>query len=92
VLEANVPQGFRFDGNGYIVLPKDRFDVQRRTNVAFEFRTFAENGLLVLMGDGASSFFSVELKDGRILFKYDLGSGASNIITEVGGSGDGIGD
>ena len=82
-LEVPAPAGFRFDGNGYIVMPKERFDYKARTTVVFKFRTFAENGLLVLMGDGGSSFFSVELKDGRILYKFDLGSGASHIITEV---------
>ena len=73
-----MPNGYRFDGNGYVVMPKDRFDPGKSTTVAFNFRTFAENGLLVLMGDGAQSFLSVELKDGRILFQYDLGSGKTS--------------
>ena len=37
-----------------------------------EFKTYAENGLLLFMGKDRD-FTSIEIRDGKILYQYDLG-------------------
>ena len=84
-LEVPKPKGFRFNGDGYIVMAKDRFDPKRDTTVVAKFRTFDENGLIVVMGDDTGgSYLALELRDGRVFLKYDLGSGPAEIITDEG--------
>ena len=63
-----LPNGFRFDGKGYVVMEKEWFEPRKDATVGLKFRTFAENGLLFLMGDG-QSYLSIELRDGRILYQ-----------------------
>lgn len=44
--------------------------------VRFNFRTFNPDGLMFLMGQG-KDYFSVEMKDGKVVARYDLGSGSA---------------
>lgn len=69
--------GFRFSGDGYVQLGKLRFRPERASRVEFDFKTYSENGLMFLMGmeEGFKDFFAIELKDGKVLFQYGLGSG-----------------
>ena len=77
VLTTQTASEFRFEGDGYLILDKDRFRPTVTSQVNLEFRTYAENGLLFLMGEieGFADFLSIELKDGRILYQFDLGTG-----------------
>lgn len=70
-------RGYRFDRHGYAILSRRDSQVtpeQRKFNVNLSFKTFAEDGLIYLMGKGRQ-FLSVEMKNGRVLFQYDLGEG-----------------
>lgn len=71
-------KGFRFDGTGYVIIEKQRFNPTTSAQVTLTFKTFNPNGLLFVMGD-APAFYSIELKNGKVLFQYDLGSGAASL-------------
>ena len=80
MLEALVAKGYRFNGNGYIVLSQGRFRPSKATGVSISFLTFSKNGLLFLVGDrNDGDFLSVELVDGHVVFQYDLGSGRATL-------------
>ena len=80
VLDALIAPGYRFNGNGYIVLGQGRFRPDRATAVGIAFRTFSRDGLLFLIGDrNDGDFLSIEMVDGRLVFQYDLGSGRATI-------------
>lgn len=66
--------GYMFGGNGYVILAKDRFRPEKISMVRLSVKTFAENGLIYLMGL-EKDFLSIEMRDGNIVYQYDLGSG-----------------
>ena len=76
-----MPSGFRFDGKGYVVLStaKTGWKPAVNTQIAMRFKTYAENGLLFFVGDGMRDFLSVELKNGEVLYQFDLGGGRVKI-------------
>jgi laminin alpha 3/5 len=76
-------EGFRFDGSGYVILEKGRFIPTKSSLLQLSFKTFNPNGLLFLMGNG-SDYYSLELRDGRVVYQYDLGSGAAVLETSNG--------
>lgn len=70
--------GYRFDRHGYAILSKKDSQINldpRRFSIKLTFKTFAEDGLIYLMGKGRQ-FLSLEMKNGRLLYQYDLGEGA----------------
>ena len=69
------PKGFEFGGSGYVIISKGNYRPSRSSPVRFTFRTFASEGLMVLMGTPGRDFLSIELEDGKVVGKYDLGSG-----------------
>lgn len=77
VLHEPLFNGYMFGGNGYVILSKDRYNPQKMSTVTFSFRTFASEGLMFLMGTPGKDFFSVELKDGKVVFQFELGSGSA---------------
>lgn len=60
--------GFRFDGNGVVVLDVDRFRPSKASMVSLKFKTYADNGLMLLVGKDRD-FMSLELRDGKV--KHD---------------------
>lgn len=69
--------GYSFDRHGYAILSKKDSQINldpRRFSIKMNFKTFAEDGLIFLMGKGRQ-FLSLEMKNGRILYQYDLGEG-----------------
>jgi len=58
--------GLRFDGEGYAELNADQYIRPEQTAVSFKFKTYAENGLLFLMGTNPS-YLSIELRDGKVI-------------------------
>ena len=76
--------GYKFGGNGYVILDKDQFNLSRDSSpVKFSFRTFASEGLMFLMGPPRRDFLSLEIKDGKVIYQYDLGSGHSTIASTL---------
>ena len=58
------------------------FRPQKLSQIQLKFKTFSENGLMLLMpGKSNMDFMSIELKDGKVLFQYDLGSGVGSFET-----------
>ena len=74
VLPVATDNGYMFGGNGYVILARDRFRPAQTTLVRLSIKTFAENGLIFVMGL-EKDFLSIEMKDGLIVYQFDLGSG-----------------
>ena len=70
-----------FDGSGYIILERDRFRPSKRSTIIMNFKSYAENGLLFMAGKG-NDFMSIELRNGTIVYQYNLGSGKGKLQTE----------
>uniref|UniRef100_A0A3B4ZVM0 EGF like, fibronectin type III and laminin G domains n=1 Tax=Stegastes partitus TaxID=144197 RepID=A0A3B4ZVM0_9TELE len=85
VTEAiEIPQ---FIGRSYLTY--DNRDILKRvsgsrTNLFMRFKSTAKDGLLLWRGDSPmrpnSDFISMGLQDGALIFSYNLGSGAANIV------------
>uniref|UniRef100_A0A7N8WXA9 EGF like, fibronectin type III and laminin G domains n=1 Tax=Mastacembelus armatus TaxID=205130 RepID=A0A7N8WXA9_9TELE len=85
VTEAiEIPQ---FIGRSYLTY--DNRDILKRvsgsrTNLFMRFKSTAKDGLLLWRGDSPmrpnSDFLSMGLQDGALIFSYNLGSGATNIV------------
>eukprot|EP00106_Octopus_bimaculoides_P021089 XP_014788531.1 PREDICTED: laminin subunit alpha-like [Octopus bimaculoides] len=74
--------GYRFDGDSYFEL-KATHNVQKRFDISLSFNTFKPNGLLLLMYDTKSQdFASIDMRDGHIVYQYDLGGGRAFIATK----------
>lgn len=68
VLAGEDLKGFTFDGNGYVIIDKARFNPRRSTRFTVKFRSMAEDGLLVFMGDATErDFLSVQLRGGKVV-------------------------
>lgn len=73
--------GYRFDRYGYAILSKRNFHISpdsKKFSIKLNFKTFAEDGLIYLMGKG-KQFLSLEMKAGHVLYQYDLGDGETNL-------------
>jgi len=79
VLPEVAPKGFEFGGSGYVIISKGNYRPERQSPVKFSFRTFATEGLMMLMGTPGGDFLSIELVDGKVVGKYDLGSGIGTL-------------
>ncbi|XP_029655372.1 laminin subunit alpha [Octopus sinensis] len=74
--------GYRFDGDSYFEL-KAAYNVQKKFDISLSFNTFKPDGLLLLMYDTKSQdFASIDMRDGRIVYQYDLGGGRAFIATK----------
>lgn len=73
-LIGEAPKGFQFNGDGYVILDSERVRPSLTMTASLSFKTFAEDGLIFLAGD-PTDYFAVEMKEGRVVFQYDLGSG-----------------
>lgn len=61
--------GYRFSGNGYAILNARQYAVRTRSIIELKFKTFSPHGLLFLYGKGKPTFISLELRNGKILYK-----------------------
>lgn len=75
-------EGYRFDGDSYVQLnPTQNFKTS--FDISFHFSTYKPNGLIMFMYDTASlDFTSVDMRNGHLVFQYDLGGGRAFIMTE----------
>ena len=60
--------GYRFNGNGYVILDARSYPLRSRSIIQLNFKTFATEGLLFLAGKGRT-FIALELRQGRILYQ-----------------------
>uniref|UniRef100_A0A146MHL0 Laminin subunit alpha n=2 Tax=Lygus hesperus TaxID=30085 RepID=A0A146MHL0_LYGHE len=82
-LEKPVPStGCRFNGDGWVALDSKPYirAMEKRSQVSLDFKTLAKDGLLFL-SSGGSTFLSIEIREGRVLFQFNLGSNLAYIIT-----------
>ncbi|KAG8193252.1 hypothetical protein JTE90_005598 [Oedothorax gibbosus] len=71
--------GLKFSGaSSYVILPRKRRDFSSETYIKMSFKTYAKDGLIFLIGKN-SDFFALEVEDGHIVLKYDLGSGSTTL-------------
>jgi laminin alpha 3/5 len=81
-MKSVVSNGFRFNGKGYVKLSakKVNFKPTKESNIVLRFKTYAENGLIFFMGKNRD-FMSLEMREGRVLFQYDLGGMPAKLIS-----------
>ncbi|CAH0382822.1 unnamed protein product [Bemisia tabaci] len=75
-----VSTGYRLNGDGYVTLDGKDYKLQGQSEISFKFKTKQKEGLLFLAAKDYS-YLSVELRDGKVLFQYNLGSGAAQILS-----------
>ncbi|XP_077547053.1 laminin subunit alpha [Haemaphysalis longicornis] len=73
-----VDGGLRFDGTGYALLGGEPRDFADGISISLTFRTYAREGLLFLIHNGPK-FMALELRDGHVVYKFDLGSGLTQV-------------
>ncbi|GFY37998.1 laminin-like protein epi-1 [Trichonephila inaurata madagascariensis] len=78
--ELSIPpsNGLRFSGSGYVILPRKRHQFSSETTIKMLFKTYAKDGLMFLIGKN-NDFFALEMQDGHVILKYDLGSGLATL-------------
>ncbi|EFO13740.1 UNC-52/Perlecan [Loa loa] len=83
----------KFDGKAFIVFSIDDFPhltSEHEENLSLRFKTSASSGLIFWQGQSfdvplkGDDYMSIGLSDGHLVFSYELGGGASQLIsTEV---------
>ncbi|XP_055387187.1 laminin subunit alpha [Condylostylus longicornis] len=75
--------GYRFNGNGYVMLDAKSYSFKHRSSIQFDFKTSTDTkeGLLFYAGH-KRHFISVEMRNGGILFQYKLGEHLFSIHDE----------
>ncbi|KRT80924.1 hypothetical protein AMK59_5060, partial [Oryctes borbonicus] len=66
--------GCRFSGTGFVVINARSYTHKLRNNIRLTFKTFATEGLLFLYGN-STTYIALEMRDGKVFFKYNLGYG-----------------
>ncbi|XP_034947491.1 laminin subunit alpha [Chelonus insularis] len=69
--------GYRFDKNGYAILSMKNSQIRHdpsKFSLKMIFKTFAEDGLMYLMGNGPY-FLALDIQNGHISFQFELGEG-----------------
>lgn len=66
--------GYRFSGNGYVILDSKPYSFKTRSSVQFKFKASrdTQNGLMFYAGKNRH-FISIEMREGGILFQFKLG-------------------
>ncbi|XP_023215489.1 laminin subunit alpha-1-like [Centruroides sculpturatus] len=66
---------YRFEGNGYAILPQIRRYNIYTFLVTLQFKTYDEDALLFFMSDNVTGHFvSLELQEGHVVYQFDLGN------------------
>lgn len=66
--------GYRFGGNGFVVLDARPYNFKQRSHVSFKFKAGKDspNGLLFFVGQD-NHYISLELRDGAVFFQFKMG-------------------
>ncbi|XP_034231739.1 laminin subunit alpha isoform X3 [Thrips palmi] len=83
LVNRNPNTGYRFNGTGHVALDARSYLQRDRSSVQFDFQTKKSYGLLFLIGNDRQ-YLSVELRDGRVLYQFDLGDGTVRILSPEG--------
>lgn len=60
--------GYRFNGNGFVVMDARSYSFRGKSDIQLRFKTFATEGLLFLAGKG-KTFIALELRNGKVLYQ-----------------------
>ncbi|XP_076046327.1 laminin subunit alpha isoform X4 [Oratosquilla oratoria] len=83
LIDLAPPTGLRFDGSGHAALDtRNSYHFTDIFDINFQFKTYVEDGLLYLLYNSRYSFMALEIRGGRLMFQYNLGSGIATFITE----------
>lgn len=79
---SDKPNGYRFGGNGFVVLDAKPFNFKQRSHFKFRFKAGrdAPNGLLFFVGH-ENHYVSLELRDGSVVFQFKMGQ--SSEVVEI---------
>ncbi|XP_049885179.1 laminin subunit alpha [Pectinophora gossypiella] len=72
-------QEYRFNGRAHVTMSGRRYLERQKNQVLLYFRTYAPDGLIYLVGEGAS-FFSIQMQDGRVYLQVSLGNPEDLVI------------
>ncbi|CRK95483.1 CLUMA_CG008952, isoform A [Clunio marinus] len=74
--------GYRFGGNGFVVLDARPYNFRQRSHINFRFKTGRDspNGLLFFVGHD-DHYLSLELHEGAVLFQFKMGQ--SSDVVEI---------
>lgn len=64
--------GYRFNGDGYVAVNSSSYRMDSRSSVILNFKTKSSSGLLFVAGRD-SSFFTLEMEQGHVVYRYNLG-------------------
>ncbi|KAJ8736784.1 hypothetical protein PYW07_000055 [Mythimna separata] len=67
------PMEYRFNGRSHVTMPAEEYQTPEMNQVLLFFRTYAPDGLIYLVGEGAS-FFSIQMQDGKVYLQVSLGN------------------
>nr|XP_036864248.1 laminin subunit alpha-1 isoform X1 [Manis javanica] len=68
-------EGTFFEGSGYAALVKEGYKVRSDVTIALQFRTSAENGVLLGISSAKVDAIGLEMVNGKILFHVNNGAG-----------------
>ncbi|XP_065337904.1 laminin subunit alpha [Cloeon dipterum] len=74
--------GLRFDSEGYAEVDAQEYVRPEQTAVSFKFKTYAEEGLVFLLGED-TSYLAVQLRHGRVVTQLNLGDGPKEVESKV---------
>uniref|UniRef100_A0A671ETU2 Basement membrane-specific heparan sulfate proteoglycan core protein n=1 Tax=Rhinolophus ferrumequinum TaxID=59479 RepID=A0A671ETU2_RHIFE len=72
---AEAQEGTYFEGSGYAALVKEGYKVRSDVNITLEFRTSAENGVLLGISSAKVDAIGLEIVNGKLLFHVNNGAG-----------------
>ena len=64
------------------MLERKRENPSRQSSIILNFKTFSPDGLLFLWPGKDGDFLSLEMRDGAVVYKYDLGTGNSELMSK----------
>lgn len=78
-----VHDGYRFTGRSYANLKTD-YNFRTKFEIKLNFNTFKPDGLLLLMfDDQTQDFASLDMRQGYLVYQYDLGGGRAFIKSDT---------
>lgn len=74
IASENPPTGYRFSGNGYVMIDAKPYPFKQHSSIHFKFKAGRDttDGLMFYAGKHRH-FIAVEMRDGQIWFQYKLG-------------------
>ncbi|XP_066250557.1 laminin subunit alpha isoform X1 [Euwallacea similis] len=72
--------GLSFNGHGYAMVDSRSMQLRSKSSIDLFFKTFASEGLLLLAAN-QTTFVALELRNGKVLYQYNLGNGTKKFAS-----------